>query len=794
VGLHTPILLGNYYDDPDRLPPAQPEATTVGRALFNRILPDDMRFVQETLSKKSLQKLVARVYQRYGADRTTDVVDAIKNIGFHYATVSGTTIAVSDLTEPPERNNILDEAQQTVETAQRDFRRGLLTEEERYQITIDRWNRAKSDLNDVISDGLDPFGPIAVMALSGSTKGGFGPITQLVGMRGLMADPSGRIIDLPIKSHFRMGLTALEYFISTHGARKGLADTALRTADAGYMTRRLVDVAQDMIINRTDCGTKAGIRIPNPAHPHNQDARGVPLPEVDVAGQSLSERVVGRVAARPVIHPETGEVLVDRNQMIDEDITDILEREQVESVYVRSPMTCSLVHGICAMCYGRDLGRGELVEIGSAVGIVAAQSIGEPGTQLTLRTFHTGGVATGGGGDITSGLPRVEELFEARKKPKGEAVVVDIAGTLRLLRKEGVRIARVINSEVVSRAYDIPDGWTLLVQDGDYVKDGQPLAEDPEEEMVLAADLPGDVFFEDGRIYVRNEIEDVRDYEIPQNARLLEDVYDGMQVTAGQQLTEGSKNPHRILRIQGQDAAQHYLLTEVQKVYRNQGVNIADKHFEVVIRKMMSKVQITRSGDSELLPGELIDKLDLLALNERLIAENREPASAVPVLLGVTKAALTTESFLSAASFQHTIKVLAGAAIEGKVDRLFGLKENVIIGKLIPSGTGFHTYQEREMVVNKDDLEAKFVLHTEGDDDDEDDEDLMDDERVPELGEPEDDGGLEDFGIGVEEDDDKALLDDDEDEELDDADDEDEMSSLEMVAEDEDELDDYEED
>ena len=794
VGLHTPILLGNYYDDPDRPPQTQPEPTTVGRALFNRILPDDMRFVQETLSKKSLQRLVARVYQRYGADRTTDVVDAIKNIGFHYATVSGTTIAVSDLTEPPERNSILDEAQQMVETAQRDFRRGLLTEEERYQITIDRWNRAKSDLNDVISDGLDPFGPIAVMALSGSTKGGFGPITQLVGMRGLMADPSGRIIDLPIKSHFRMGLTALEYFISTHGARKGLADTALRTADAGYMTRRLVDVAQDMIINRTDCGTKTGIRIPNPAHPNNQDARGVPLPEVDVAGQSLNERVVGRVAARPVIHPQTGEVLVDRNQMIDEDIADTLERERVESVYVRSPMTCSLVHGICAMCYGRDLGRGELVEIGTAVGIVAAQSIGEPGTQLTLRTFHTGGVALGGGGDITSGLPRVEELFEARKKPKGEAVVVDIAGTLRLLRKEGVRIARVINSEVVSRAYDVPDGWTLLVQDGDHVKDGQPLAEDPEGEMVLATDLPGDVFFEDGHLYVRDEIEDIRDYEIPQNARLLEDVYDGMQVTAGQQLTEGSKNPHRILRIQGQDTAQHYLLTEVQKVYRNQGVNIADKHFEVVIRKMMSKVQITRSGDSELLPGELIDKLDLLALNEQLIAQGREPASAVPVLLGVTKAALTTESFLSAASFQHTIKVLAGAAIEGKVDRLFGLKENVIIGKLIPSGTGFHTYQEREMVVNKDDLEPKFVLHTEGDDDDEDDEDLMDDERVPELGEPEDEEALEDFGAGAEEEDDKALIDDEEDEEFDDVDDEDEMSSLEMVAEDEDELDDYEED
>ena len=779
VDLHTPILLGNYYDDPNRAPQPEPEITTVGRAIFNRILPDDIRFVQETVSKKSLQKLVARVYQRFGPDETTEVVDAIKNLGFHYATVSGTTIAVSDLTVPAERQDILDHATQTVETAQRDFRRGLLTEEERYQITIDSWNRAKTELKDVISDTLDPFGPIAVMALSGSTKGGFGPITQLAGMRGLMADPSGRIIDLPITSHFRMGLTALEYFISTHGARKGLADTALRTADAGYMTRRLVDVAQDMIINRHDCGTKAGIKILNPAHPNNQDARGVVLPEADVAGQSLSERVIGRVAARDVVHPETGEVIVHRNEMIDEDIADQLEAALVEMVYVRSPMTCALIHGICALCYGRDLGRGELVEIGAAVGIVAAQSIGEPGTQLTLRTFHTGGVAAGGG-DITSGLPRVEELFEARKKPKGEAVVVDISGTLRLLRKEGVRIARVINSEVRSEQHEIPEGWTVLVEDGATVKEGQILAEAPDGNDELVAELAGDVYIEDNVIYIRSEVEDVRDYEIPQNARLLEDVVDGMQVSAGQQLTEGSKNPHRILRILGAEAAQHYLLTEVQKVYRNQGVNIADKHFEVVIRKMMNKVQITRSGDSDLLPGELADKLMFLDMNERLIAEGKEPAAAVPVLLGVTKAALTTDSFLSASSFQHTIKVLAGAAIEGKVDHLYGLKENVIIGKLIPAGTGFHTYQDRDTAFYNDQLEA-VLLKSNGDDEiDEDDDDELD---VDEL---DDD---EEFLVVDE-------LDEDEDEEdIDDYDDEedvedDEIDSLEAVVEDEEDLDD----
>jgi len=715
------------------------------------------------------------------------VVDAIKNMGFHYATVSGTTIAVSDLTVPVERDQILNDASDDVDDAQRDFRRGLLTEDERYQRTIESWNNAKMNLQEVIGNALDPFGPIAVMALSGATKGGFGPITQLAGMRGLMADPSGRIIDLPIKSNFRMGLTALEYFISTHGARKGLADTALRTADAGYMTRRLVDVAQDMIINRHDCGTKAGIKILNPAHPSNQDARGIPLPEADVAGQSLSERVIGRVASRDVYDPQTGEIIVRRNEMIDEDVADSLEDAVVELVYVRSPMTCSLIHGVCALCYGRDLGRGELVSIGSAVGIVAAQSIGEPGTQLTLRTFHTGGVALGGG-DITSGLPRVEELFEARKKPKGEAVVVDISGTLHLLRKEGVRIARVIQSEVRGEHHDIPAGWELMVEDGDTVREGAVLAVEPEGEGELVAGLGGEIFLEDGMLHIRDEVEDVRDYEIPQNARLFEDVYDGMQVAAGQQLTEGSKNPHRILRILGQDAAQHYLLNEVQKVYRNQGVNIADKHFEVVIRKMMSKVQITRSGDSELLPGELIDKLVLLEMNERLIAEGREPAAAIPVLLGVTKAALATDSFLSAASFQHTIKVLAGAAIEGKVDKLYGLKENVIIGKLIPSGTGFHTYQDRETSVNNELLEAQVVLNSH-DDEDEDDED-DDEDLLIDVEELEDEVEVED--VDEEEDIDDADLDDEDDEEEAIEDDEDDMDSLEIVAEDEDDLDDFE--
>ncbi len=696
VNLHTPILLGNVYDN--RLPQPKPEITTVGRAIFNRILPDEMRFVQDTMGKKQLQNLVAKSYQRLGADKTTDIVDAIKNLGFHYATVSGTTIAVSDLTVPPERQDILASASAEIERAERDFRRGLLTEDERYQKTVDIWTDAKTKLGDVIKDTMDPFGPIAIMALSGSTKGGFGPITQLSGMRGLMADPSGRIIDLPIRSHFRMGLTALEYFISTHGARKGLADTALRTADAGYLTRRLVDVAQDVIVNRLDCGTEAGIAI------RRSD---------NIAGQSIQERILGRCAAKPHYHPTTGELIVDRNGMIDEDVADALAASGIEEIIVRSPMTCALMHGICAYCYGRDLGRGELVEIGAAVGIVAAQSIGEPGTQLTLRTFHTGGTAQASG-DITSGLPRVEELFEARKKPKGEAVMTDIDGTLRLMKVEGVRVAKVINSEVFSEQHTIPVEWELLVEDEQEINEGQVLAHQIDNEgnvtATLVAKMGGTVHIEGHTLYIRYERREEHDYEIPSSARLTPQAFDGAQVKAGQQLTEGAKNPHRILRIQGAEACQLYLLAEVQDVYRNQGVNIADKHFEVIIRKMLSKVQITKSGDGTLLPGELIDKLMLLDINEKLLADDKEPAAGVPVLLGVTKAALNTDSFLSASSFQHTIKVLAGAAIEGKEDRLYGLKENVIIGKLIPAGTGFHTYQDRELIAPNATLESQGAL------------------------------------------------------------------------------------
>ena len=701
VNLHSPILLGNVYDE--RLPQEEPEICTVGRAIFNQILPDEMRFVQETLGKKGLQQLVARCYQVIGGEKTTEVVDAIKNYGFHYATISGTTIAVNDLTIPDDRDETLKGAEDVVARADRDFRRGLMTDEERYQITIDEWNRAKDFLQEQIQDTLDPYGPIAIMAISGSTKGGFGPITQLAGMRGLMADPSGRIIDLPIRSHFREGLNALEYFISTHGARKGLADTALRTADAGYLTRRLVDVAQDMIVNRWDCNTTRGLVIRR---------------DDDIAGQNMEERIVGRCSAENVVDPESGELIVARNEMIDEEIAARIENSTLEVVEARSPLTCDLINGVCALCYGCDLGTGEMVNIGAAVGIIAAQSIGEPGTQLTLRTFHSGGTAEVR--DITSGLPRVEELFEARRKPKGESVITPIGGVLRLTeREDGARIATVIYSEALSRRQVVPDGWEILAEDGRDVKEGAVIARNGDDEE-MRAEMAGRLHIEEDVIYIRDEFREEWDDEIPVNARLRKSIHDGMTVEPGEQLTEGSKNPHQILSVQGAKPTQMYLLGEIQDVYRSQGVNIADKHFETVIRKMMCKVQITRSGDSDLLPGELIDQLKLLEINERLIDENLEPCSGQPVLLGITKAALSTESYLSAASFQHTIKVLAGAAIEGQVDPLHGLKENVIIGKLIPAGTGFHAYQDREAVAPPVTLEAQGALDLDeaGDQDD----------------------------------------------------------------------------
>jgi DNA-directed RNA polymerase subunit beta' len=667
VDLHTPIVVAQIYDD--RPQPKEPFKTTVGRCLFNRILPDELRFINRVLDKGALQDLVGVSYRQMGGEITTEVVDRIKDIGFEYATRSGATIAISDLVIPSEKKDIIAQTEDVVAEVERQYRRGLLTEEEQYTRVVELWSQTQEQVSKVVSAALDPTGPVAVMAKSGASKGGFNPIAQLAGMRGLMSDPSGRIIEQPIRSSFREGLSALEYFISTHGSRKGLADTAMRTADAGYLTRRLVDVAQDMIINARDCGTPSGTWI------RSTD---------DVGGQKMSERVVGRVAAAPVTNPKTGELLVDRNEEITEDIATAVDELEIETVLVRSPMTCQLRQGICQLCYGRDLGRGGVVAIGSAVGIVAAQSIGEPGTQLTLRTFHTGGVAHAG--DITAGLPRVEEMFEARKKPKGEAPMAEIGGVVHIVKTDDERRVLVVDSEIERFDYEVKRGWKAMVEDGDEVKAGDPLATWRDEKEIVA-EKSGRISIEERGITLIHERRDEREYEVPTTGRLLVD--EGQRIDPGTQLVEGVLNPHDILRIQGREAVQAYLLAEVQKVYRSQGVNTNDKHFEIIFRKMLSKVQITESGDTELLPGDLIDRLMLEDINLEVVEAGGRPARAWPILLGITKAALNTESFLSASSFQHTIRVLARAAIEGKQDPLLGLKENVIIGKLIPAGTGY---------------------------------------------------------------------------------------------------------
>jgi len=667
VDLHTPVTVAQVYDH--KPPPPKPIETTVGRCIFNRVLPDELRFINRAMDRGALQELVGLCYRRLGDEATTELVDRIKNIGFEYATRSGATIAISDLVIPPDKTTIIEETEKIVAEVDRQYRRGLLTEEEQYARTIELWSRAREQVSEAVSAAFAPTSSVAIMARSGASKGGFGPIAQLAGMRGLMADPSGRIIPLPIRSNLREGLSALEYFISTHGSRKGLTDTALRTADAGYLTRRLVDVVQDVIINAHDCGTTAGIWV---------------RAADDVGGQSMSERLIGRIVAAPVVHPQTGEVLVERNEEIDEDIAAIIEETGVEAVLVRSPMTCQLRHGICVLCYGRDLGRGKIVNIGAAVGIVAAQSIGEPGTQLTLRTFHTGGVAAGG--DITVGLPRVEELFEARKKPKGEAPISEIGGVVHIARSNGQRRVIVVDSEIERFEYEIKRGWKILIEDGDEVKAGAPLASWRGEKHIVA-EKGGRILREGRHITLVHERREEREYEIPTAGRLL--VEEGQRIEPGTQLIEGVLNPHDILRVLGREATERYLLSEVQKAYRSQGVNTNDKHFEIIFRKMLSKVQITDSGDTDLLPGELVNRLALEDINRKVSEAGGQPAKGQPVLLGITKAALNTDSFLSASSFQHTIRVLAGAAIEGKEDPLLGLKENVIIGKLIPAGTGY---------------------------------------------------------------------------------------------------------
>jgi len=654
--------------------------TSVGRIIFDEVLPTELPFHNVVMDRKALKALVSECHKELGGDGTAEVVDNIKGVGFKFCTRSGTTIAINDIKAPEAKARLLEEADARIAEIEDQYVMGLITEQERYNAAVAVWSETTDKVQYAIQDSLDRYGSVYLMAYSGA-KGNITQIRQMAGMRGLMSDPSGRIIDLPIRSSFREGLSVLEYFISTHGARKGLADTALRTADSGYLTRRLIDVAQDMIVLEDDCGAQTGIWLSGPSDKS--------------AMVSLRERIVGRCAASDIADPNTGEIIVERNQEIDEEKARKIESAGIERIQVRSPLICRAKRGICKLCYGRNLARGKIVEMNEAVGIVAAQSIGEPGTQLTMRTFHTGGVA---GLDITSGLPRVEELFEARV-PKTHAIIAEIDGVADIVQDGDTRWIKVTSAEFYSDHYDLPKDAKLLVESGARVDQGTVLARveakepkkpkkgEPETALVPAQDIvariAGQVSVEKKKMSVVYEEREEREYPVAALARVL--VENGEHVHAGQKLTDGAMNPQDVLRIIGPEAVQTYVVEEVQKVYHSQGVNINDKHIEVIIRQMLRKVRVDTPGDTGFLPGELVDRFRYEESNAKVLAEGGEPATAVPVLLGITKASLSTESFLAAASFQETTRVLTEAAISGMTDRLLGLKENVIIGKLIPA-------------------------------------------------------------------------------------------------------------
>ena len=605
--------------------------STVGRFIFNEGIPQDLGFVDrekdpfsleidEVVTKKYLGKIIDKCFRKHENTITAELLDYVKGIGFKYSTVGGITVAVADMAIPKEKEIYIAEAEKEVEKLGKAYRRGLISDEERYEKVIATWTETTDKVTNALMDNLDRLNNIYIMAHSGA-RGSKNQIRQLAGMRGLMANASGKTVEIPVKSNFREGLSVLEYFTSAHGARKGLADTALRTADSGYLTRRLVDVSQDVIVRDIDCGTTETTEV-------------LAIKDGNEVIEEIYDRIVGRYTIDPIVHPETGEVLVPADSMIKEDAAEKIVAAGIEKVNIRTVLNCKTKHGVCSKCYGRNLATGKEVNIGEAVGIIAAQSIGEPGTQLTMRTFHTGGVA---GGDITQGLPRVEELFEARK-PKGLAIITEVSGQVKIDETGKRKEVIVVPAEGEAQTYQIPYGSRVRVKDGQMVEAGDPI-------------------------------------------------------------TQGSINPHDIVRVKGIGGVQDYIVKEVQRVYRLQGVDVNDKHIEVIVRQMLSKVKVEDPGDTDLLPGGYEDVLVYEKCNEDAIAQGLRPAVAKRVLLGITKASLATESFLSAASFQETTRVLTEAAIKGKEDHLIGLKENVILGKLIPAGTGMKKY--RNIAVEK---------------------------------------------------------------------------------------------
>ena len=620
--------------------------TTVGRIIYNIGIPQDLGFIDRTnpenelkyeidfpVTKKNLGKIIAKAINVHGLDRTAELLDYIKATGYKYSTIGAITVSVSDVKVPEAKKTILQEADKEVQNVLKQYKRGLITNQERYESVIKIWEKATDDVKEAMRNNFDDLNPVYMMSVSGA-RGNLDQLKQIAGMRGLMASTTGKTVEIPIKSSFREGLDALEYFISAHGARKGLADTALRTADSGYLTRRLVDVSQDIIVREEDCGTNYGIEVTD-------------IKDGNQVVEKLQERLLGRYPLEDIMHPQTGEIIVDKNTIITDALADKIVEAGINKVKVRSVLECRTRHGVCAKCYGMSLATREKVNIGEAVGIIAAQSIGEPGTQLTMRTIHSGGVA--GVADITQGLPRVEELFEARK-PKGIAIISEINGKVNI-RDDKRRKEIIVTSKDDSKTYVIPFGAKLKVRDGDIVEAAQPL-------------------------------------------------------------TEGSINPNEILTIKGPDGVYLYLVQEVQKVYRNQGVDINDKHIEVIARQMLKKIRIEDNGDTPMFAGSLVDIHEFEKINEMTEKEGKRPAIGKRVLLGITKASLATDSFLSAASFQETTRVLTEAAIKGKVDELIGLKENVIIGKLIPAGTGLKRYQETHINTEKNEEEPVEQHHT----------------------------------------------------------------------------------
>ena len=651
--------------------------TTIGRIIFNRALPDHMEYRNILFNRSVIEAMVGEVVNEYGNEETVKMLDQMKSLGFKYATQSGTTIAMKDIVVPPQKQSLLSAADTKISKLDEQLNGGLITELERYKASVEIWTDVSDKMTKAVEDTLPNYGGIFTMADSGA-KGNIAQIKQMAGMRGLMSDPKGRIIEMPIRSSFAEGLSVLEYFISTHGARKGLADTALRTADSGYLTRRLADVAQDVIITTDDDLGAQGIMI-------NQDLTGIQAP--------LADRIVTRYASEPIINPATGEIIVDREELITRDIAEEITAAEVKHAWVFSPLSSTTQRGISQKCYGASLATGQPALLGEAVGIIAAQSIGEPGTQLTMRTFHTGGIA---GKDITSGLPRVVELFEART-PKGMSILSEIGGKIELAQLPEGRVVRVISSEEFSDEMDIPQTHRQTVKTGDWVDAGEAVLSVKKTAMAAAvkagtdddideeifAPVAGVVQVTKTSLRITWQESDEREYVIPAASEIL--VADAEKIEPGTPLTDGPKNPQDILKIEGQGAVQRYLVDEVQAVYRSQGVQLHDKHIEVIVRQMMRKVRVDNPGGSDFLPGELVDRHDYEFTNNNMLTAGGEAATASPVLLGVTRASLNTQSFLAAASFQETARVLTEAAVNGSVDRLNGLKENVIIGRLIPA-------------------------------------------------------------------------------------------------------------